>query len=383
MRFEFASATRVVFGPGVIGQLRELTSGFGRHALLVTGRSLARGQRVTEELSAAGIGTTAFQVTTEPELSTVGQGVRELRRGGCDFVIGIGGGSALDAAKAIAVMATQDNDLLDYLEIIGKGSPLTRPSLALVAIPTTAGTGSEVTRNAVLTSPEHRVKVSLRGPQLFPRLAVVDPELTTDLPPHLTAFTGLDALTQLIEPYVSSRVNPLTDAVSVEGIRQGAPALRQAFEHGRDAEARQRMSLASLLSGMALTNAGLGAVHGFASVIGGMFDAPHGALCAALLPHVVAGNCRALAARGADAALRRFTDVARLLTDRSGADAEDGIDWVRALVGDLQIPTLSAYGVTYTDADAIADKASRASSMKANPVTLSIEELREILLAAI
>ncbi len=383
LRFDFATATRVVFGAGSIGQLRDLTAGFGRHALVVTGRSPERGQRVIEALEGRGVSFAAFSVPREPELTTIAQGVDRARAAGADFVVGIGGGSVLDAAKAIAAMAAHEGELLDYVEVIGKGTPLSRPPLPCVAIPTTAGTGSEVTRNAVLTSPQHKVKVSLRGPQLFPRLALVDPELTADLPPHLTASTGLDALTQLVEPYVSSRANPLTDAICAEGIRQAAPALRDAVDDGRNAEARERMAFASVLSGLALTNAGLGAVHGFAAVIGGMFDAPHGAVCAALLPHVMAGNQRALDARGAHAALRRFTDVARLLTGRAAADAEDGVRWIRAVAGDLSIPPLRAYGVGPGDVDAIVDKAARASSMKANPVELSVEELREILSAAI
>ena len=196
-------------------------------------------------------------------------------------------------------MLTNGGRLLDYLEVVGGGQPLARPSAPCIAIPTTAGTGSEVTRNAVLSAPDQRVKVSLRSPLMLPRLAVVDPTLTQGLPRSITASTGLDALTQLIEPYVSCRANPATDAWCVEGLRRASGALRRACDDGADVDAREQMALASLFSGFALANAGLGAVHGFAGTIGGMFDAPHGAICAALLPHVMAGNLRALASRGA------------------------------------------------------------------------------------
>lgn len=185
-------------------------------------------------------------------------------------------------------------DPLDYAEVIGHGRPLERRSLPLIAIPTTAGTGAEVTRNAVIGSPEHRVKVSLRSPLMLPEVAIVDPELTRDLPPALTASTGLDALTQLIEPLVSCRTNPLTDALCRSGIQRAARSLRRAVEHGEDLVAREDMSLASLFSGLALANAALGAVHGLTGPLGGMFEASHGALCASLLPAVMEANVRAL-----------------------------------------------------------------------------------------
>ena len=242
---------------------------------------------------------TTFSVAGEPEISTVEQGVALAKKGNCELVIGIGGGSAMDAAKAIAAMLANEGELLDYLEIIGRGKALTKPSAPFIAIPTTAGTGSEVTRNAVLSSPEHKLKVSLRSPLMLARVAIVDPELTCDLPPALTASTGCDALTQLIEPFVCARANPMTDGLCVEGIRRAARSLRTAFHDGQNKSAREDMAVASLFGGLALANAGLGAVHGFAGPIGGNFPAPHGAVCAALLPHVMAANIRALRQRAA------------------------------------------------------------------------------------
>jgi alcohol dehydrogenase class IV len=384
MRFEFATTARVVFGWGASDEIGGLVRDLGRHALLVTGRSPERAARVGASLAAEGLATTTFAIEREPSVATIEQGVAVGRAAGCDMVIGIGGGSALDGAKAIAALVANEGSVVDYLEVVGRGRPLRRPSMPCVAIPTTAGTGSEVTRNAVLTSPEHRVKVSLRSPHMLPRLAVVDPGLTLDLPPALTASTGLDALTQVLEPYVSSRANPVTDALCLEGMRRAASALLRAFRDGGDRDAREQMALASLSGGMALANAGLGAVHGFAGPIGGMFEAPHGAVCAALLPHVVEGNLRALARRApTHAALARYADVARLLAGRSTASGSDAVTWLHELVDALEIPPLRHYGLTTDHIDAVVEQAARASSMNGNPIELTTAELREILSAAL
>jgi alcohol dehydrogenase class IV len=327
-----------------------------------------------------GVAAVAYSVFGEPAIETVENGAALARREKCDLVISFGGGSLLDAGKAIAAMLTNPGELLDYLEVIGRGRTLAQPSAPFIAIPTTAGTGSEVTRNAVLASPEHRVKVSLRSPFMLPRVALVDPELTYDLPPAITASTGLDALTQVIEPYVCSRANPLTDALCVEGIRRAARSLRTACANSRNAAAREDMAVASLFGGLALANAGLGAVHGFAGPLGGMFPAPHGAVCAALLPHVVEANLRALRRRAPNSgALRRYDEVARLITSETDAAADDAVEWLRKLVSDLQIPSLKTYGVTREHTSAIVEKSAKASSMKANPIGLTSEELAEIL----
>ena len=239
-------------------------------------------------------------------------------------------------------------------------------------------------RNAVLRSPQHRVKVSLRSPLMLPRLALVDPELTHTMPPEVTASTGLDALTQVMEPYVSNKANPLTDALCREGMRRAARSLRRAYEHGDDAAAREDMALVSLFGGLALTNAGLGAVHGFAGPIGGMFPAPHGAVCASLLPHVMTVNVRALQERAPESvALRRYDEIARLLTGNERATAADGVAWVRELCAALRIPPLSAYGMTEADFPALMEKASRASSMRGNPIKLTAEEMEEVLARAL
>ncbi|MBV8532587.1 MAG: iron-containing alcohol dehydrogenase [Verrucomicrobia bacterium] len=383
MRFEFATAGRIFFGPGTLGDAGAMASGLGRCALIVCGSNSSRARPLLSRVEAAGLKCCVFETPGEPTIGHITNGVNQAREFGCDIVIGFGGGSVIDSAKAIAGLATNAGDIFNYLEVIGKGKPLTLPGLTCIAIPTTAGTGAEVTRNAVLASPDRREKVSLRSPFLLPRVAIVDPELTYQLPPAWTAFTGLDALTQLIEPYVSIRANPIADAFCIEGISRAARSLQRAFDHGEDRAAREGMALASLLGGLALANSGLGAVHGFAAPIGGMFAAPHGAICAALLPHVMEINVRALRERvTAGDALLRYDRVAALLTGKREAGARDGINWVTELCDRLQVPRLRTYGVTENDLALLVKKAAQASSMKANPIVLTNEELTEVLQAA-
>jgi alcohol dehydrogenase class IV len=380
MRFEFATATRILFGSGVMSEAAPAAKALGRQALVITGKDAGRAAPLVEGLRAHGIATEAFGVTGEPTVELVRAGVERAREAGCDLVIGLGGGSVLDAGKAIAALLTNAGDPLDYLEVVGKGQALTRPSAPYIAIPTTAGTGAEVTRNAVLVSPEHKVKASLRSPFMYPRLAMVDPELTRTLPPDVTASTGLDALTQLVEPFVSAGANPITDAFCREGIGRAARSLRRACENGRDAAAREDMALASLLGGLALANARLGAVHGCAAVLGGRHLAPHGAVCARLLPFVMAMNVAALAARGGDApAIPRYEEVARILTGRADASIADGIRWIHALCVELDISPLGRYGVTSADIPDIVAEAQRASSTKGNPIVLTDVELADVL----
>ncbi|HVZ64266.1 MAG TPA: iron-containing alcohol dehydrogenase [Lacunisphaera sp.] len=384
MRFEFATAGRIIVGPGTLREIGPAAKTLGRRAFVVTGRDTSRARSLFGLLAAEAIEIMPCPLAGEPTVDAVVAATNRARDAGCDFVIGFGGGSALDAAKAIAALLPNPGDPLEFLEVVGRGRTLPRPAAPCIAIPTTAGTGSEVTRNAVLAVPAAAQKVSLRHASMLPRVALVDAELTRGLPPALTAATGLDAVTQLIEPYVSNRANPFTDGLCAEGLRRAARSLRRAFHDGSEVAAREDMAVASLLGGLALANAGLGAVHGFAAPIGGMFPAPHGAVCAALLPHVMRANIAAARSRapGPDT-LRRYEDVARWLTAAATARPEDGVVWVESLVADLRIPRLAAYGVTSSDFDAIAAKAAQASSMKANPVPLNGDELRGILAAAL
>jgi alcohol dehydrogenase class IV len=379
--FEFSTAGRIVFGEGCSASVAGWAAGFGPRTLVVAGRDPSRTEWLVEALQHQGAEAALLCVDGEPDLAFVSGGAALARRRAIDVVIGIGGGSALDAAKAIAALAANEGDPIDYLEVVGAGKALVNASLPLIALPTTAGTGSEVTRNAVLTVRDRRVKASLRSPLMLPRLAVVDPVLTHDLPPLMTATTGLDALTQLIEPFLSLRANAMTDALCRDGIARVVRSLERAYLDGRDAAARTDMSLASLFGGLALANAGLGAVHGLAAPIGGMCHAPHGAVCATLLPHVMEANVRAL--RGlsaADAALARAAEVGRLLSGRSDADA--AVEWLRGTVDRLHIPRLAELGVSPADLPAIAEQAQHSSSMKGNPVALSVGQLVAILEAA-
>jgi alcohol dehydrogenase class IV len=384
MRFEFATATRIIFGPGTLLEVVPIAAKMGMRAFVVTGRTVKRAAPLLEALKGQGIEWSTFSVVGEPTTGMVRMGTQQIRQAGCDLVIGFGGGSVLDAGKAIAALATNPGDLLDYLEVVGRGQPLTKEPFPYIAIPTTAGTGTEVTRNAVLASPEHRVKASLRSPLMLPRLALIDPELTYNLPPGVTASTGLDALTQVIEPYVSKRCNPLVDALCREGIGRAARSLRQACEKGDDPPAREDMAVTSLFGGLALANAGLGAVHGFAAVLGGTFSAPHGTVCGCLLPHVMAINVRALQKRlpGSEP-LRRYDEIARMLTGRATAFAGDGVAWIQELCEVLKVPSLASWGMKAEDFPAVIEKASAASSMQGNPVKLTPEEMEEILSRAL
>lgn len=381
MNFEFMTAGRIVFGAGVIRELGKIAKPFGSRAVIVTGGSPERARIAQDSLSESGIETMIYSVNGEPTISVAAQGAALAREYGCAFVVAFGGGSALDAGKAIAALATNTGDPLDYLEVIGKALPLPNAPLPCIAIPTTAGTGSEVTRNAVLSSPEHRVKVSLRSPLMLPRVALIDPALTQGLPPAITASTGMDALTQVIEPFTSNAANPMTDALCREGMMRAARSLRRAY-FDDSPDAREDMALCSLFGGLSLANARLGAVHGFAAPLGGMFDAPHGAICAKLLPEAMTMNIRAMRKRMPEG-VSRYDEVARILTGDASATAEEGAAWVRALCNDLKIPPLSAYGVTAADIPAVVEKAANASSMKGNPIVLTHDELAALLEAGL
>ncbi|MBF0474780.1 MAG: iron-containing alcohol dehydrogenase, partial [Deltaproteobacteria bacterium] len=300
MRFEFATAARIIFGPGAIKDAAPLARDWGDKALVVTGSSGEPADPLLDALKSHGISVTAYHVSGEPTTDTVLTGTALAREMGCNVVLGLGGGSVLDTGKAISALLTNRGDLCDYLERIGQGKPLTQPAAPYMAIPTTAGSGAEVTRNAVLTSTRHRVKVSFRSQWMTPRLARVDPELTYSLPPSLTAATGLDALTQVLEPYVCNMPNPMTDAICREGMSRVSRSIRRAYQDGHDAQAREDLSVAGLFGGLALANAKLGAVHGLAGSLGGMLSAPHGAICARLLPLVMAANRQALQQRDPD-----------------------------------------------------------------------------------
>lgn len=384
MQFEFATATRIIFGAGRVREVGDIATKMGTRALVVTGQSTERAIPLLDTLAKRRIKCAIFSISGEPTTETARLGTQQANEEHCDLVIGFGGGSPLDTGKAVAALLTNAGEPLDYLEVIGKGRPITKAPVPYIAIPTTAGTGTEVTRNAVLKSTAHKVKVSLRSPLLLPRVAVIDPELTSMLPPAVTASTGLDAFTQVLEPYVSHKANPLTDAICREGMRRAARSLRIAFEDGNNMTAREDMAIVSLFGGLALANSGLGATHGFAGPLGGMFPAPHGAVCARLLPYVMAMNVQALQARMPESsALRRYDEIARILTGNAQASAADGVRWVQELCRMLQVPPLSEYGMSADDIPLLVEKSTKSSSMKGNPIGLTLDEMREILEQAV
>ena len=383
MSFEFAAPGRIVFGEGKVRDAGGIVAALGRRALVVEGAS-GRAAFLHDLLRAQGLTTTPVRIAGEPTTTSIEDAVTLGRRAECDVVVALGGGSVIDAGKAIAALLTNREPLREYLEVVGRGRPLSARPLPYVAIPTTAGTGAEVTRNAVLMVEEARVKVSLRSPLMLPAVALVDPELTYSLPPAVTASTGLDALTQCLEPFVTPHANPLTDAVAREGMRRAAGALRRAFRDGGDRDARRDMAIASLCGGLALANAKLGAVHGFAAPLGGMFPVPHGVACARLLAPVAAANVRALRARQpASPAIERYDEAARILTGRPDGRAEDAVAWLATLADDLAIPPLGRFGVRADDLDAVVRKARVASSMQGNPIALTDAELHEALASAV
>ncbi|NGO38726.1 iron-containing alcohol dehydrogenase [Limisphaera ngatamarikiensis] len=384
LAWEFVSPPRILFGAGVRRELPAVARAYGRRPLVVTGRSHQRVKDLLQALESAGLQPVRFGVCGEPEVATVRQAVGLARQEGCDLVIGVGGGSALDTAKAVAGLVPRAGEVEEFLEVVGQARPLPGPGLPFLAVPTTAGTGAEVTRNAVLAVPEHRVKVSFRSPYLVARAALVDPELTMGCPPAVTAAAGLDALTQLLEAWVSPRANFFTDACCAEGLPRVARSLRRAWSDGTDAQARADLSWSALLSGLALSNAGLGAVHGLAGPIGGAVPAPHGAVCGILVAPVTEANVRALRRRASGhPALERYARAACWLTGRSDAAAEDGVAWLYELAQSLQMPRLSRYGFTAGLIPEVVEKALRANSMKTNPIPLTADELSAVLEAVI
>ena len=381
MRFEFATAARIMAGAGRVAELPEVLAGLGSRVLVCTGANPARHAGLLDGL---GLPAAVLEVAAEPTVELARAGVTAAREHGANVVAAIGGGSVIDAGKAVAMLLGNGGDPLDYLEVIGAGRAITQPAVPCVAVPTTAGTGAEVTANAVLASLEHRLKASLRSPLMIPRVALVDPRLTVSCPPPVTAASGLDALTQCLEPLVSPRATPLTDGLASEGLRHAAAGLRAAYADGEDLAARTDMAMCSLLGGMALANAKLGAVHGLAGVIGGLADVPHGIACAALLAPVIDANVKALrSGPPGHPALERYTQAARLLTGDPAAAVQDGLAWIRQSLTLLAVPGLAAFGVRPQHADEIAAKALISSSMQGNPVALNHGDLEAILLRSL
>lgn len=373
MQFEFASVARIVFGRGEAKRVRDIVGAMGRRPLVV--------------FNGHGVEHVADGVTVrqkgEPTVGDIDAAVAVAIREKCDVVVGFGGGSAIDTAKAVAGLVTNGGSVVDYMEVVGKGTKIAKPALPWVAVPVTAGTGAEVTRNAVVGWPEKKFKASVRSELLMARVAVVDPELGVGVPRDVTAASGMDALCQCIESYLSKNANPMTDGLAIEGIKLAAKCLKRAWEHGDDLDAREGMAQAAVISGITLTNAGLGAVHGFAAPLGANFPVPHGVVCGALLPAVMEANVRAAWGGGNEAVVRKYGEVARALTGDRGATAEDGVKFVTGLVQEMGIPKLRRYRLDEGSTGPMVELARRASSMRYNPVDLPDDVLRHVLLSAL
>jgi alcohol dehydrogenase class IV len=380
LNFEFATSNNIIFGDGSLTRVGEIGATFGRKALIVCGSGSVPVDSMVGLLENEKIEPIIFRVSQEPDIATISAGVAFGDSHHCDFIIGFGGGAVIDSAKAISAMMTNPGEVIDYLEVVGRGKQIKIPPLPMIAVPTTAGTGTEVTRNAVVLSEEHRVKVSMRSPMMIPRIAIIDPELTYSMPPAVTASTGMDALTQCIEPYVSIKSNPLTDGIAIQGIKAASRSLLTAYREGTNRKAREDMAFASLCGGLALANSGLGVVHGFAGVIGGMCEAPHGEICASLLAAGTKYNIKTLKdLPGNEEILKRYLAVSQWLTGNTGASHEEGIDWLKELTKELSIKGLQNIGVSEADFGQIIEMASVSSSMQKNPVFLSRETLQLIL----
>jgi alcohol dehydrogenase class IV len=384
MKFEFMTASRIIVERDGLKQIGKLAKSFGQRVLLVGRLASDDTKRAIEYLNNEGCIVTPVNVKGEPSVESINEILAISRKNQCEVVIAIGGGSVLDSGKTIAALMTNTNDIMDYLEVIGNGVAVSKKSLPFIAVPTTSGTGAEATKNATILSAEHKVKVSIRSPYMLPDVVLLDPQLTVSVPKDVTASTGLDALTQVLEPYVSKMANPITDAFAKEGLTRAARSLKKAYDHGDDIDAREDMAIASLFGGVALANAKLGAVHGFAGVLGGMYPIPHGVVCARLLPFVTRKNIEVLNARDANnPAVKRYEDVAKLLTGNPDAKASDGVAWLEDLCKHLDVASLSHFGVKEEHFEEIINKSMNASSMKGNPIELTFDELKDILKQAL
>ncbi len=391
-KFEHFSLGRIVFGRGRFSCVGETACRFGSTALVVHSGPEPEDRNMTGRLAsllaAAKVRGTFLRQQGEPQVGDVDAGVAMALRERCDLVIGLGGGSAIDAAKAIAGLVTNGGSAIDYMEVIGKGLKITRPALPWIAIPTTAGTGAEATRNAVIGCAQKQFKASIRSEHLLPAAALIDPELGVSVPPEVTARSGMDALCQLMESYTSTGAQPITDALALKGVSLAAGSLARAYHNGADIEAREDMALAALLSGITLGNAGLGAVHGFAAPLGAKFPVPHGTACAALLPHVIRANVKALREQSPDhPALARYATLGRVLADDNGLSAPAAIEvcvtFTSAMSRELNIPPLRNFGLSVSDVPEMVAMSRKSSSMRFNPVVLSDAALGEALAAAI
>jgi alcohol dehydrogenase class IV len=378
MNFEFVTTTRIIFGNNKLKLLKNLAPNFGSRAFVITGNDPDRSAEVLDMLDAANCSPVIYSVPGEPTLDTINRGLFILVETERDFVVSVGGGSAIDTGKALAVLATNDGAPADYLDEPGKGRLFTNPSLPLVAIPTTAGSGAEITSTALFISPEPRSKVRLHHNAMFPRIALIDPKLTLSVPPNITAYTGLAALCHNLEVFVSPKGNPITDILTKDGLRRGSLAIQRAYTDSADIESRTSLAMSSLYAGLSAANASLGATHTIANAIGGLFNAPYGVICAQLLPAVIETNIRAMQERMPEnVALRKYDQITRIVAGKEHSKTLAA--FMQTLNETFAIPSLSSYGIQQTDFDNIIAYSKSSPNMTGNPVELNEDELRAIL----
>ncbi|MCG3887478.1 iron-containing alcohol dehydrogenase [Photobacterium leiognathi] len=376
--FQFMTSTRIVFGEGALQESLSLLNQFGYCVLLVTGRDDERSKPLETYFKQQSMRYQRVAILGEPLIATVEELAVMGRKFRPDMIIGIGGGSVIDVAKSLAAMIPNQGCVYDYVDVVGRNVPLQVKPLPMIAIPTTAGTGAEVSKSAVLQSAQEQVKVNLSSLELFPDLAIIDPTLSYGMDPIISGYCGLDALTHLIEAYVCGEPNPLTDMICEEGIRRVSGALFTACLDDH-LPSRSDMAFAAMLGGMARTNAKLGAAHGLASALSGRLKAPHGLITARLSPYVMRENINVALEVGRNDVLSRYRKVATLLTGDDIADIEQGIDWVVSAIDKLNLPTLSEFGLCNTLFEIVADDALRSHAIKGNPLPLTQLRLINIL----
>ncbi len=380
MKMDFSSAGRIIFGNEKIRELPGILKNFGSRVLILRSRSALGIDEIVDSLHKKGLSCTEVAISGEPDIDVVNQTTSLARKNNCEVIVSIGGGSVIDTGKAVSALISNSGGIMDYLEVVGKGLPLSNPAVPFVAVPTTSGTGSEVTKNAVVSVPEKSVKVSMRSKDMLPDVALIDPVLTYSVPPDITALTGMDAFTQVLEPYVSNQANDFVDILCRDAIPRAAKYLPIAFHEGKNTEARENMAWVSLMGGLALANAKLGAVHGFAGPLGGMYHQAHGRICASLLPAVMKKNIELLGEKEeGEAYIKRYKDIAIWITGNPQAMPEDIVEYLESLKRELKIPSLADIGIRKDDYPKIVEKAQKSSSMKGNPIRLSPEEMIDIL----
>ncbi|MGF1686176.1 iron-containing alcohol dehydrogenase [Photobacterium japonica] len=376
--FQFMTSSRIIFGEGALINSLSSLNQFGYSVLLVTGKDGTRAEPVVSYLKQQGMRYQQVAIHGEPLIAMVEEMAAMGRKFRPDMVLGIGGGSVLDTGKALAALIPNQGSVYDYVEVVGRNVPLQAKPLPYIAVPTTAGTGSEVSKNAVLRSAQENVKVSLRCPEMLPDLSIIDPTLTYGMDPTMSGYCGMDAFAHLMEAYVCGDPNPLTDMVCEEGLRRLSGAIIAACEDD-DPRARSDMSFAALLGGMASANAKLGAAHGLASSLGGRLDAPHGLITAQLAPYVMHENVLAAREAGRADVLNRYRQLACILTGSTNAEISDGIQWTKRTLKRLNLPRVSEYGLCDMMFEEVAEDALLSNAIKGNPLPLNKERLLSIL----